>query len=85
MLIYINPTKFNFSLSLEDSNLQCEVSSAPSEMSRSIFCFEGTSNDGRPNAIHHDSMSKLCDDIANRIETRIKQQRHLLEHYRLEH
>ncbi|XP_053094720.1 tyrosine-protein phosphatase non-receptor type 13 [Pangasianodon hypophthalmus] len=41
----------------------------------------GTSSDGRPDVAHHDSMSKLCDDIANRIETRIKRQRDLLEHY----
>lgn len=73
-----------FCVSPEDSNLQCEMSSAPSDMSRRISCFEGASNDGRPDDAHHDSMSKLCDDIANRIETRIKQQRDLLEHYKLE-
>lgn len=40
-----------------------------------ISCSEGRLNDSS----HHDSMSKLCDDIASRIETKIKQQRDLLE------
>lgn len=74
-----------FSVSPEDSNLQCEVPSAQNDASRRISCFEGTSNDGRPDVAHHDSMSKLCDDLANRIETRIKQQRDLLEYYKLDH
>ncbi|XP_051969243.1 tyrosine-protein phosphatase non-receptor type 13 [Xyrauchen texanus] len=37
-------------------------------------------NDGRLNTTPDDSMSKLCEDIAMRIETKIKQQRDLLDH-----
>ncbi|XP_066522679.1 FERM and PDZ domain-containing protein 2 [Hoplias malabaricus] len=44
-------------------------------------CSEGASDDSRVDNTHQESMSKLCDDIANRIETRIKQQRDLLEQH----
>ncbi|KAK2866066.1 hypothetical protein Q7C36_002122 [Tachysurus vachellii] len=67
--------QLSHSLVSEDT-LRCEVSSAQNETSRRISCFEGNSNDGRPDVACHDSMSKLCDDVANRIETKIKQQRY---------
>ncbi|KAK3528986.1 hypothetical protein QTP70_014120 [Hemibagrus guttatus] len=51
------------------------------DTSRKISFFEGTSSDGRPDVARPDSMSKLCDEIANRIETRIKEQRYKLEYY----
>ncbi|KAK3559799.1 hypothetical protein QTP86_020780 [Hemibagrus guttatus] len=68
-------------LSPEDSTLHCEVSSDQNDTSRKISFFEGTSSDGRPDVARPDSMSKLCDEIANRIETRIKEQRYKLEYY----
>ncbi|XP_049320585.1 FERM and PDZ domain-containing protein 2 isoform X2 [Astyanax mexicanus] len=44
-----------------------------------ISCLNGMLNNSGLNAARQNPMSKLCDDIANRIETRIKQQRDLLE------
>lgn len=87
MIVFIlhelNPVSYFFSLPPEDSSFQCEASSARNDTSRRMSSFEGTSKDGRRSVAHHDSMSKLCEDIANRIETRIKQHRDLLEHYKL--
>ncbi|XP_047673798.1 FERM and PDZ domain-containing protein 2 [Tachysurus fulvidraco] len=67
--------QLSHSLVSEDT-LHCEISSAQNDTSRRISLFERNSNDGRPDVACHDSMSKLCDDIANRIETKIKQQRY---------
>ncbi|XP_058263000.1 FERM and PDZ domain-containing protein 2 [Hemibagrus wyckioides] len=68
--------QLNHILVSEDSTIQCEVSSAQNDTSRKISFFEGTSNDYRPDVARSESMSKLCDDIGKRIETRIKEQRY---------
>ncbi|XP_072523704.1 FERM and PDZ domain-containing protein 2 [Salminus brasiliensis] len=68
--------QLSHSLASEESIVQY---SSVCRAQNNISCLEGVLNNSRLNAAHQDPMSKLCDDIANRIETRIKQQRDLLE------
>ena len=49
---------------------------------QNISCSEGALNNSGIGTTHQESMSKLCDDIASRIENRIKQHRDLLERSR---
>ncbi|XP_030630901.1 FERM and PDZ domain-containing protein 2 [Chanos chanos] len=73
--------ELSHSLASEDSIVQyASVCRAQNNIvSRRFSCSEGPLNDTHLSPSHNDSMSKLCDDIANKIETRIKQQRELLE------
>ncbi|XP_017569821.2 FERM and PDZ domain-containing protein 2 isoform X1 [Pygocentrus nattereri] len=68
--------QLSHSLASEDSIVQY---AAVCRAQNNISCSEGALNDSGLNTSHQESMSKLCDDIASRIENRIKQHRDLLE------
>ncbi|XP_056153588.1 tyrosine-protein phosphatase non-receptor type 13 [Lampris incognitus] len=72
----MNSRQLSHSLVSDDNIVQyAAVCRAQRHQRKSFSCSETPQDDSGPTSPHDDSMTKLCDDVAARIEARFKQQR----------